>query len=713
MPEDNLDASSAAATTTVAAPAPSTIDRFIAPELSWLKLNRRYLTEARNQDRPLLERVKLLASFGSHLDEFLMEFLPQLHLREEGVSAQTPSGPVSDLHKTIQSDHDLAEAAWAALRAELDRAGIHLAAYAALTDEQKAALAPHFKNEIFPLCTPLAHDPAHPFPFIADHTRNFLIVLAGAAGERYGFLNVAPQLQRLIEVPAAGATGGAAKAKEQTFIWLDEILRAHLDAFFPGEQIQEVYYFRVLRQTLITTEEAKEGDLLDAVRRDLQADRFAPIVALQVPSSMPQRRRRFLMENLQAGEEATFVTNSLAGVRAIGDIAHVKRPELKYPELAPRTPKQVIGGKNFFKSIRKGPVLLVRPYDSFDTVVRFVQEAATDPDVIAIRQTLYHVGVKSPIATALIHAAQAGKQVTVVMEIRAHFDEENNIEWALAMKKAGVDVVYGAQDTKTHAKSIVVVRREAKGVQRYAHISTGNYDVSAAEHECDLGMLTSDPEVTWDVLELFNHLTSRSRTPEFKRLLVAPINLRAELARRIEREIGLAKDGKPARLIFQMDGLTDNELIDALYRASTAGVQVDLIVRSVCCLRPGLPGVSDRIRVVNFLGRFKEHSRVYYFLNGGDEELFFGSADLMTAKVDNRVEMLVPVEDPGYRRYIVETLLEGYLRDNTFAADLDCNGDCLSRAEVAPPGRFDLEAELIDEAKRNLDHRLPRRRKQK
>ena len=367
-----------------------------------------------------------------------------------------------------------------------------------------------------------------------------------------------------------------------------------------------------------------------------------------------------------------------------------------------------MGRKNFFKAIKKRWVLLNHPYDSFGTVVRFLRQAAEDPDVIAIRQTLYHVGAKSPIASELVTAARAGKQVTAVMEIRAHFDEETNIQWAIAMKKAGVNVVYGAEDTKTHAKTLLVVRREPDGVRRYAHIATGNYDVSTAEHECDLGMLTSDSDVTRDVLELFNHLTGRSSQPQFRCLLVAPLNLREELLRRIDREIGHAQQGRPARLIFQMSGFTDTQLIDALYRASTAGVQVDLIVRSVCSLRPGVPGLSDRIRVVNLMGRFKEHSRIYYFQNDGGEELFFGSADLMPAKVDSRVEMLVPVEEASYRRYIVEELLGGYLRDNVSAVQIGPDGDCLASPAVTGE-RFDVQQELIEEAAENLPHRLPRR----
>jgi polyphosphate kinase len=452
--------------------------------------------------------------------------------------------------------------------------------------------------------------------------------------------------------------------------------------------------------------------LLETVQRDLQANRFAPVAALFVPASMPEAPRRVLMDNLQAGNEVTFVTKGLSGVRSIGDLAHLKRPDLKYPELNPRSPREVIGRKDYFKAIRKRWILLNHPYDSFDAVVRFLRRAADDPDVIAIRQTLYHVGTKSPIASALIRAARSGKQVTAVMEIRAHFSEEANIQWALAMKKAGVNVVYGAEDTKTHAKTLLVARREPDGIRRYAHIATGNYDVSTAEHECDLGMLTSDADITRDVLELFNHLTGRSRQPVFRRLLVAPLNLREELLRRIDREIAQCQAGKEARLIFQMSGLTDTRLIDALYRASTAGVRVDLIVRSVCSIRPGVHGLSDKIRVVNFMGRFKEHSRIYYFLNGGDEELYFGSADLMPAKVDSRVEMLVPVEDASYRRYIVETLLGGYLRDNVSATQLDSNGDLLPDPVVAGE-RFDAQRQLIEEAAKNLPHRLPRRGEKK
>src|SRR6266567_9004253 len=487
-------------------------DRFVPPELSWLKLNHRYLVEAQNPDRPLLERVKLLGSLVSHIDEYLMEFLPQLRLRQAGIGADAPSHPQSDLHELIRAERDAAASEGETLLPELAQAGINVVAYDALSADQRNRLGPYFESEIFPLCTPLAHDPAHPFPFIADHTRNFMVVFDGPSGQHYGFLDVPLQLGRPVEVPEAGA-GPGARPDTQTFVWLDDMLRAHLESFFPGENIQAAYYFRVLRQTLITTAEADQGDLLETVQRDLQANRFAPVAALFVPDSMPAQPKRVLMQNLQAGEDVTFVTKGLAGVRSIGDLAHLKRPDLKYPELAPRAPRDVVGRRNYFKAIGKRPILLNHPYDSFDTVVRFLRRAAGDPDVIAIRQTLYHVGDKSPVASALIRAARTGKQVTAVMEIRAHFDEETNIRWALAMKKAGVNVVYGAEDTKTHAKSILAVRREPKGVRRYDNIATGNYDVSTAEHECDLGMLTSDPDTTRDVLELFNHLTGRSQQP--------------------------------------------------------------------------------------------------------------------------------------------------------------------------------------------------------
>jgi polyphosphate kinase len=690
------------------AKAESHTERFIAPARSWLLLNHRYLTEAQSPDRPLLERVKLISTLGSHLDEFLMEFVPQLRLRPAtGVGGSSNGAP--DLCDMVCDDRDAGALFWINdLKPALAKAGVEILQVVELPEEERQRLREYFHRDIFPLCTPLSIDQSHSFPFLADHTDNLLVVMGTGPNERHAFLNIPTPIARLVEIPLAA--GASNKKGTGRFVWLDELVEQNVHSFFPGEEITAHYHFRLLRQTLITTEEGSDGDLLDAVRNDLQENRTAPVAALFIPSGMPDDLRRFLADNLQAEADVIFPWKQHASLRRLLELHHLDRPDLKYPDFSARQPNEVIGGKNYFKRVSKRDVLLVQPYDSFKTVVRFLEHAADDPQVIAIKEMLYHVGKKSPIAAALMRAAQNGKQVTVVMEIRAHFDEENNIEWALALKKAGVNVVYGAPDKKTHAKATIVVRRESDTTHTYAHISTVNYDAATAEHESDLGLLTSDPAITRDALELFNHLTGGSKQPHFRTLLVAPFNLRTEVQRRIEREAAHAASGEEARLIFQMDGLADEQLIDSLYGASSAGVEIDLLVRSICCLRPGLPDLSERIRASNFLGRFKEHSRIYYFRNRGSEEIFFGSADLMTAKVDDRVEILAPISDAGLRAYICDTLLAGYLRDNVSAAEIDENGNCRLPAQMPPTERFDLEALLIREAEANLNHRPPRKR---
>ncbi|HLZ71088.1 MAG TPA: polyphosphate kinase 1 [Dehalococcoidia bacterium] len=701
----------------VAAPLPSNLRgvpeaagsaRFTNRELSWIDFNQRVFAEAENPARPLLERIKFLAIYGSNLDEFMMVRLPALRSKvKAGVSEPGPDGiPPSRLLAELRAIvarclENAARLLREVLIPALAEQGVLLVRHADLNPRQQAALRDYFEQDVFPVCTPLGFDPAHPFPFISNQSTNLAVLLLDPElGRRFARVKIPTVLPRLVEVPpdAEATPLSAALPQQHTFIWLDDLLAAHLGAFFPGVAIEEAHPFRVLRQAELAIQELEAADLLELVESGVQQRRFGEVTALQVQPSMPAALRTLLLESIEVEQQDLYVIDGVPGLSSLMELTALPRPDLKDAPFVPRTPIELTGHEDMFEAIRQQDVLLHHPFDSFDPVVEFIRKAALDPGVVAIKQTLYRVGQNSPIVEALLEAAEWEKQVTVLVELKARFDEEHNIDWARRLEQAGVHVVYGLLGLKVHCKLALVVRREREGLRRYVHIGTGNYNAATARAYTDLGLLTCRPEIGADVSEIFNYLTGYSRQTEYRRLLVAPVNMRHELLRRIDREIGHARRGGHARLIFKMNALVDPEMIDALYRASAAGVQVDLIVRGICCLRPGAPGLSETIRVVSIVGRLLEHSRLYYFHNGGggEEELLLGSADLMPRNLDYRVETLAPVEDAGIKRYLVDDVLNGYLHDNVQATLLGPDGIYRRPQRGAEEPRIDMQARLIN-----------------
>jgi polyphosphate kinase len=698
---------------------------YINRELSLLRFNERVLEEALDERNALLERVKFLSIVNSNLDEFFMIRLSGIREQvKAGVSDRSPDGmtPTEEMAAIRSGILPLldkqADFFRDTLRPQLSKVGIKIANYEELTPDQKRTAREYFERMVFPVCTPLAVDPGHPFPHISNLSLNLAVELQAPSGQRhFARVKVPNVLPRLVALPIPqeplgdrarrnGHGGprhglGKNKARRALYVWLEQVLTANLHALFPQMQILEVHPFRVLRDADLEIQELEAADLLETVEESLSRRRFGLSVALFVNSTMPDRLRELLVKNLELDNEEVYVVDGPLGLSDLAELAKLDRADLKDPTFTPRTPpalRKAGGVSGIFQAIREGDILLHHPFDSFTPLVDFIRAAAHDKDVLAIKQTLYRVGSHSPIVEALLEAAEAGKQVAVLVELKARFDEENNIEWARALEQAGVHVTYGLIGLKTHCKVALVVRKEGEGIRRYVHLGTGNYNPTTARLYTDTGLLTCHPDFGADVSELFNYLTGYSKQTRYRKLLVAPITLRAGVLALIEREIKQHREHSGGRLIFKMNSLVDPAIIEALYRASGAGVQVDLLVRGICCLRPGVPKVSEQIRVISVVGRFLEHSRIYYFRNGGKEELFMGSADLMPRNLDNRVETLFPIEDDGIRSYVINDLLVAYLRDNVRARVLQPDGSYL---RLQPPDgvpAFDAQAWLASQA---------------
>ena len=667
---------------------------YINRELSWLQFNRRVLEEAWDHRHPLLERVKFLAIFGANLDEFFM-------IRVSGLQAQraagvadvaadglTPTEALAQIAKRVHTLMEEAQSCWKELHHLLHKTGIEVRHHHELSSGEKEALARYFDEEIFPILTPLAVDPGHPFPHISNLSLNLAVVVRDpAVGERFARMKVPATIPRLVPVPpdeaAAGATVTTAAAHR--FVWLEDLIAAHVGALFTGLEAVAAYPFRVTRNADVEIQEDEAEDLLRTIEEGVKERQFGFVTRLEVTPAMPGRIRELLIENLEMDARNIIVSPGEMGHSSLMELMRLDRPDLKDPPHAPRTPDILTTGEDIFSVLARQDVLLHHPFDAFAPVTNLIETAAHDPHVRAIKGTLYRVGAGSPIVSALIAARDADTQVAVLVELKARFDEENNIEWARALEQAGVHVVYGLIGLKTHCKVVLIVRREPGGIRRYLHLGTGNYNAQTARIYTDFSLMTSDPDLGADATDLFNLLTGYSRQQSFRKMLVAPINLRRRIAQMIERETENARAGKRARLIFKMNALVDPEMIDLLYAASQAGVQVDLIIRGICCLRPGIKGISDNIHVVSLVGRFLEHSRVYYFENaGGDPRVYLGSADLMQRNLDRRVEVLFPVEDAGLRAHIVQDVLAVLLADNINARRLLPDG---SYERVRPEGR--------------------------
>jgi polyphosphate kinase len=671
---------------------------YLNRELSWIEFNGRVFHEAQDTRHPLLERVKFLSIFDTNLDEFIMIRLAGLkdqsvaHVMTLSPDGRTGEQQLEAVRKKLNPQLQETRHCWRkALMPALVAEHIHILDFEQLDAMQRIAMQTYFENEIFPVLTPLAVDPGHPFPHISNRSLNLAVIITDSLhGERPARVKVPPTLPRLIPVPLPDGQSG-----KRAFVWIEQVIAAHLNLLFPGFDVWESYPFRVLRDADIELREDDSSDLLESIEQSLRERRFGSVVDLAVNPSMPQRIRDLLLENLELEPDDLTVIDGPLGLGDLIELHRIERPDLKYHNFTPTTPLELRKGQDLFQAIRHRDQLLHHPYDSFDVIVDFLRAAARDPQVLAIKQTLYRVGTNSPIVNLLQEAVENGKQVAVLVELKARFDEENNIEWARALERSGVHVVYGLIGLKTHAKLALVVRREADGLRRYVHLGTGNYNTATARTYEDLGLLTCRPEICADASALFNLLTGYSRQSAYRKLLVAPLGLRSGIIDRIEREIAAHQQYGNGLLIFKMNALVDPQVITALYRASQAGVQVDLIVRGICCLRPGIPGLSEAIRVRSILGRFLEHSRIYYFGNGGSEEMFLGSADMMQRNLDGRVETLFPIEDPVLRTALRENLLKRVMADTVNVCELQAAG---SYIRVLPdPGEppFDSQAWFI------------------
>jgi polyphosphate kinase len=634
---------------------------YINRELSWLEFNARVLHEARDARNPLLERVKFLTIFASNLDEFFQVRVAGLRQQvQAGKAARSPDGRTAEEQLAAIRERALELAADHSrialeVRAALAQEGIEVVDYGAIP-EHHGALRERFLEEIFPVLTPLAVDPGHPFPYISTLSLSIAVGLRDPeSGERrFARVKVPQILPRLIEV------------EPSRFVLIDQVIEANLDALFLGMEIHETHLFRVTRNADLAIEEDEADDLLMAIEEELRRRRFGEAVRLEVERSMPPTTRRLLLDGLGLRENDAYEVSGMLDLTGLSQLMDLDRPDLKVVPWTPVTPPRLMPPDedepaDVFAAIRAGDILVHHPYESFAaSVERFIAQAADDPDVLTIKQTLYRTSGDSPIVQSLIRAAERGKQVVVLVEIKARFDEEANIIWARRLEQAGAHVVYGLVGLKTHSKVCLVVRREGSGLRRYVHIGTGNYNARTARLYVDLGLLTCRPEIGADATDLFNVLTGLSRQHSFRRLLVAPHSLRSRFLQLVAREVEHAKVGHEARIVLKLNAVVDVPVIEALYEASQAGVKIDLIVRAASGLQPGIPGVSETIRVRSIIGEFLEHSRIWGFSNGGDAEWYIGSADLMDRNLDRRVEAVVPVEDPEARNRlagIVELML--------------------------------------------------------
>jgi polyphosphate kinase len=687
------------------APRPVAADepRYFNRELSWLEFNGRVLEEALDARHPLLERVKFLAIFSTNLDEFFMIRVAGLKQQvAAGVAARSPDGmtpaeQLAAIRRGVIAQTDTHRDCWLHdVAPQLRAAGIFVLDYAELTAGQRAWCREYFEREIYPVLTPLAFDPSHPFPLISNLSINLAVVINDPEeGELFARVKVPATLPRLIELGDCDGPDHIPPERRHCFVWLEEMIAANVAALFPGMDVVETYTFRVTRNADVEIEEEEAADLLATIEAGLRQRRFGAVVRLTIQHDMPQRIRELLMHNLKIGPEDVYEVQGPLGLSGLMELTRVDRPDLKDPPFYPRVPallRAPRGSADLFAAIRQQDILLHHPFDSFQPVVDFIEQAADDPHVLAIKQTLYRVGPNSPIVHALMRAREEDKQVTVLVELKARFDEENNITWARALERAGVHVVYGLLGLKTHAKLALVVRREADGLRRYVHLGTGNYNATTARVYTDLGLLSCRPALGADASDLFNFLTGYSRQQRYRALLVAPVNLRARLLQLIEREVGHARAGRAARLVVKCNALVDPGMIEALYAAGQAGVRVELLVRGMCSLRPGVAGLSEGITVRSIVGRFLEHSRVLYFHNGGQPEVYLGSADLMERNLDRRVEVLFPVLDAAQVAQI-EGLLAVYLRDNVRARELLPDG---SYRRVQPaPGEPPIDSQAL------------------
>ena len=677
-------------------PALDAPELYINRELSWLAFNERVLAQAADERNPVLERVKFLAIVGSNLDEFFMIRVATLQKQlRTGHDSISPDGMTTHQQLAVVRTQALAMLArqgqvWERqLRPELARNGVVFLDPAEYTESITQHLAEYFAREIAPVLTPLAFDPGHPFPHISNLSKNLAVVVKHDGRTKFARVKLPPVVPRLIELPARLASGAT------TFVFLEDVVRANVQSLFPGTQIKGAHLFRIIRDTDMVIQEDEADDLLETIDQGLRLLRHGAPSMLEVEQAMPRRVVDILVENFEIDEGVLLRTTDRLGFGDWMELTRLHRPELKYPPLVPRLVWNRYEAEEIFELIRHRDHMLHHPFDSFGSVEALLSAAVRDPSVVAIKMTLYRIGPDSPLVDLLLEAAEAGKQVAVLVELKARFDERNNIVWANRLEKAGVHVVYGLVNLKTHSKLCLIVRKEPDGIRRYAHVGTGNYNASTARMYTDISLLTARSAIVEDVMNVFNYLTGYSNKSDYAALIIAPDGLRRGLRELIEREARHAAAGLDARIILKVNGLTDAQIIQLLYKASQAGVRVDLIVRGICCLRPGVPGVSDNIHVRSIVGRFLEHSRIFWFENGGSAEAFIGSADLMERNLERRVEVLCPVMDPALKTYLRDTVLDLYLSDTDRAWTLDADGNYSALSESSSSESVNAQQALL------------------
>jgi polyphosphate kinase len=677
-------------------------------ELSWLAFNHRVLAEADRTDGPLLERLKFFAIFFSNLDEFFMIRVSALHHQhatqgiEESPDGLTPGQQLAKIGVEVRAVLDeAANLLSETLLPELEATGIHIRRWQDLDKDARRLAHAYFREAVFPVLTPLVVDPVHPFPFLSNLSLSLAVEVCDPETKvaRFARVKVPEILARFVSLEELGKSPDAVNGKEGNelnFLPLEELIQANLQELFPGMEILDCHPFRVTRDMDIEILEEEASDLLSVVSKELRRRKFGSVVRLELGPGVPERVRRLLIDKLQIGDQDVYEFPGPLGASSFFAIASLPRPELRDPVHSQVTSAHFAKRTDIFSTIARGDLMVHLPYETFTPVLNLLDQASTDPDVLAIKMTLYRTGSNPSLIRSLIKAAENGKQVAVCIEIKARFDEENNIAWAQALERAGVHVFYGAQGLKTHAKVLMVVRRESTRIARYVHLSTGNYNATTAHLYTDLGLFTTDPQFGEDVSELFNSLSGFSRYQKFRRLAAGANLLPQTVLAKIEDQAKRANAGKPARIFAKMNALVDINAINALYAASQAGVQIYLVVRGTCCLRPGVPGVSDNIRVCSIVGRFLEHNRVFAFGPEGEEEIYLSSADWMPRNFYHRVEVMFPVSAHHLRDKIRAEIVLPALRDNCRAYDLNSDGTYVRRVPLPGEPPVDAQASVLN-----------------
>jgi polyphosphate kinase len=691
-------------------PAPDLADPslYVNRELGLLSFQWRVLEEARDDTNPLLERMRFLSIVGSNLNEFFMVRVASLNAQldagipEFGPDRMSPSSQLvairREVKRLMEGAHECLETE---LRPALANEGVHILPYEQLNARQLQACKKYFSETIFPVLTPLAFDPGRPFPHISNLSLNLAVLIRDAGGdERFARVKVPDSLPALVPLTRSQKSANKRRRsrREESYVWLEEVIAANLQTLFPGMQIVEAHPFHVTRDADIAIKELEADDLLETIEEGVRQRKFGSVVRLQVNQQMPQHILQILMSNLEVEPSQVYRSKGLLGMSRLAAVAQIDRPDLKYKPFLPSSPLELQPAgeeEDLFAIIRQRDVLLHHPFQSFQPVVDFLRKAARDPDVLAIKVVLYRVGRNSPVVEALLEAIEEGKQVAVLMELKARFDEESNIEWAKTLEKAGCHVVYGLLGLKIHCKAAMVLRREGGAIRPYLHLATGNYNVVTAHLYTDVGLFTCNPEIAADLIDLFNFLTGYSAKRDYKKLLVAPVNLRDRLQQLVQREIEIHSQEGKGHLVFKMNALVDPQMVRMLYKASQAGVKIDLLVRGICCLRPGVPGVSETIRVTSVVGRFLEHSRIFYFRNGGEEEIYLGSADLMPRNLNRRVEILFPLEDRELMFRVRDSILAEYLLDNVKARRMMPDGSYKRAARTDGQAALNSQESLL------------------